>query len=346
MQVQISLIKKLSNEILTKIGVPKDEANIITDTVMYAHLRGKGTHGIGRYPIYARKVRENLMKAKTNLEVVSDSGAVMVLDANHGFGQVATFKGMEKAILKATENGVGVVGIRHSNSFGTSGYFVEMAAKENMVGIIFANSSPAIAPTGGNTSLFGTNPIGIGFPGSQNKPAIILDMATSKAARGKIRLAAKNDEQIPLGWALDKEGNPTTDPNKALEGSMIPIGDHKGFGLSLIVDVLAGALTGAAFGGDVKRLNHKDSLSNYGHLIIVLDISRFQSISEFTSKMEYLTNQVKSAGDSDNVFLPGEKSYISQSKSNGIVNISDKQVEEINKLAQSFGNKHLIKPAN
>ncbi len=332
MELSIQKIEALSNQILEKIGVPNDEAKIITDTVKYAHLRGKGTHGIGRYSIYNRKIEENLMQANTDLTVISDSGTSIVLDAQNGFGQVATYKGMELAIKKAKEFGMGAVAIRHSNSFGTSGYFVDMAADENMVGILFANSGPAIAPTGGNKPLFGTNPIGIGFPGGNNKPNVILDMATSNAARGKIRLAALNNEEIPQGWAIDNKGNPTTDANEALKGSMVPIGDHKGYGLSLIVDVLAGLLTGAAFGGDVNRLNHKDKISNYGHLILVMDIERFQTLTDFKTKMDYLTRNVKETKVEQEIFLPGESSYIRQELAKGVVTLTDKQVELVNNL--------------
>jgi L-2-hydroxycarboxylate dehydrogenase (NAD+) len=335
MQVKINAINNISHEILIKLGVPNDDAGIIVNSIVYAHQRGKGTHGVGRLPIYARKIKEGLMTAETKLCAVNENTAVCLYDARHGFGQIAAYKGMEIAIEKAKQYGIGVVGIRHSNNFGTAGFFVELAAKSNMISFIFANSSPAIAPTGGKTPIFGTNPIGIGFPGGSSQPSVILDMATSNAARGKIRLAAKNGEQIPKGWALDINGNPTTDPVEALKGSMIPVGGHKGFGLSLIVDVIAGLLTGSAFGGDVKPLNHKDCFSDYGHLIIALNINSFIDINEYAEKMDYLTKRVKESGEENQVFLPGEHSY--KLYNSDIIDISDKQVNEINELAGSLG---------
>ncbi|MCD7937467.1 MAG: Ldh family oxidoreductase [Tannerellaceae bacterium] len=335
MDVSISSIKNVSYGILSKLGVPQSDAKIIVDTIVYAHQRGKGTHGIGRILIYARKIQEGLMTAKTEFCAIKDNFAVSLYDAQHGFGQVAAYKGMEMAIKKASQYGVGVVGVRHSNNFGTAGFFVDLAANNNMIGFIFANSSPAIAPTGGNTPIFGTNPIGIGFPGGHNKPAVILDMATSNAARGKIRLAAKNGDSIPVGWAFDSYGNPTTDPIKALKGSMVPIGGHKGFGLSLIVDVIAGLLTGSAFGGDVKALNHKDEFSDYGHLMIAININSFLSYEDYLDKMDYLTNQVKQCGEKNEVFLPGEHSF--KLFNSDMVTVSDKQIIEINSLATSLG---------
>ena len=340
MQVKINSIQNISYQILSKIGVPNDDAEIIVDSIVYAHQRGKGTHGVGRLPIYVRKVKEGLMTSVTKLCVIKDNFAVSLYDAQHGFGQIAAYRGMEIAIEKARQYGVGAVGIRHSNNFGTAGFFVDFAAKNNMIGFIFANSSPAIAPIGGKTAIFGTNPMGIGFPGGNNQPAVILDMATSHAARGKIRLAAKNGESIPEGWALDSDGNPTTDPIEALKGSMMPVGGHKGFGLSLIVDVIAGLLTGSAFGGDVKPLNHKDGLSDYGHLMIAINIRSFLDYKEYLDKMDYLSKRVKECGEEGNIYLPGEHSF--SLFNSDIVNISDKQVDEINSLANSLGIKEQI----
>lgn len=337
MKVKIEDIANVAAKILQKIGVPDNQTNVIVETIKYAHLTDKGTHGIGRLPIYVRKIKDGLMSAETTLNAISETSVISHFDANNGFGQVAAYLGMENAIQKAKLHGVGVVGIKGSNNFGTAGFFVELAAKNNMIGFIFSNSSPAIAPTGGNKPIFGTNPISIGFPGGINKPPVILDMATSNAARGKIRLAAVNGEEIPTDWALDENGNPTTNPLEALKGSMNPIGGYKGYGLSLVVDVLAGLLTGASFGGDVKPLNHKDAQSNYGHLIIALNIGFFQEIPHFINNMEYLSNNVKACGDEQKIFLPGEKEFIFKNNSCGLVNVSDKQIEEINSLSDHLG---------
>ncbi len=337
MKVSIETIKNTSDEILKKVGVPEDDRNIIVNSIIYAHLANKSTHGIGRLPIYVRKIKEGLMSAKTNLTVIKDTPVLSHFDAQNGFGQVAAFKGMKIAIEKAKVYGTAVVGIKGSNNFGTAGFFAELAAKNNMIGIICSNASPAIAPTGGYKPIFGTNPISIGFPGGNNKPPVILDMATSNAARGKIRLAAVNGEKIPDDWALDKNGMPTSDPLEALKGSMIPIGGYKGYGLSLAIDVLAGLLTCSSFGGDVKSLNHSDSLSRNGHLIIVINISFFQDVPTFINKMDYLTENIKACGDEQMIFLPGEKKYNFQLNSKGIGDVSDKQVENINSLTKQLG---------
>lgn len=342
-RVRIIDISKTSTEILRKIGVPQEEVDIIVDTIIYAHLRNKGTHGIGRIPIYISKIQEGLMSAKTELIEMKDSPVISIYNAGNGFGQIAAYKGMSIAIKKAQKFGVGIVGIRNSNNFGTAGYFVDYAAKKNMMAFIFANSAPAIAPTGGTKAILGTNPIGIGCPGGNEKSTVILDMACSIAARGKIRLAAKNGESIPDDWALDANGISTTDPYEALKGTLNPIGGHKGYGLSLFVDIIAGILTGAAYGGDVKPLNHASEVANNGHFILVLNIEYFQHLTEFKSKMDYLTDNIKSCGDKHHIRLPGEGGNNCINEYSETITISEKQVEEINSLASKLSvNSRLI----
>ena len=162
-------------------------------------------------------------------------------------------------------------------------------------------------------------------------------MAVSNAARSKIRLAAKNGESIPDGWAIDSAGRSTTDPLEALKGSMVPIGGYKGFGLALVVDILAGLLTGSAFGGDVKPLNNKDSFSDYGHLMMAINIDFFLNTKDYSDKMNYLVKRVKECGEDNSIFLPGEHSYNLNKSTSNTVDVLDKQVNEINDLACSLG---------
>ena len=336
-KIKVENLRSVTRNILLSVGVPVQEADIITDSVLYAHCREKHTHGIGRLSIYVRKIQEHLMAANTEMVTLNESASFALLDANNGFGQVAGYRAMEKCIEKAKECGVGLVGVRNSNNFGTAGFLTEYATQKGMIGIALSNSAPAIAPTGGSRAVLGTNPLSIAFPCNGELPSIVLDMATSMAARGKIRLAAKNGESIPLGWALDVNGNPTDDPVEALKGSLIPIGDYKGYGLSLAIDVLAGLLTGAAFGGDVKPLNDPTGTSGYGHLFIAIDIGRFMTMDDYEKKINVLVSNIKKCGDPDKVLMPGERSY-QMSMKNGIdVSLSQKQVEEVNALASQLG---------
>ncbi len=332
MRVKVEDIYEISKQILVKAGVPSEHSSIVADTIVYAHTRGKHTHGLGRIPIYLRKIEENLMDASTTINVINDEAAVYHIDANNGFGQVVTYYAMEKAIEKAKKYGIGFAGVKDSNNFGTAGYFAKMASDNHMIGLVFANSAPAIAPAGGDKPLFGTNPLSMSFPMENVDCPFVFDMATSIAARGKIRLAAKNGDPIPEGWALDENGHATTDAEEALKGSMLPIGGYKGVGLSMMVDVLAGMLTGAGFAGNVKGLNHKTDLSRNGHALIVIDIERFMDWEEYLERAKYFQNQVHECGGE----LPGEGSYKKVIENLEYVEIPDKQGLEINSIAEEF----------
>lgn len=338
--VSINELRRVATELLKNSGVPDEENTIITDSIEFAHRRGKHTHGIGRVPIYLKKIDKGLMSAKTGEKIVKESSVIDVIDANHGFGQVSACHAIEKATEKAAVYGVGIVGVKNSNNFATAGFISEMALKKNMIGIVMSNSAPAIAPTGGKKPLFGTNPLSIAFPGTPDNYPIVMDMAMSVAARGKIRLADKNGEKIPFGWALDPEGNATDDPSLAIKGTMIPIGDHKGYGLSLAIDILAGLLTGSGFAGDVKPLGFMDGYSGYGHLVIAINPEFFLTKEEYCEKINYLIKQVKATGKDDMIYLPGEISQKKADTQGDTVSISDKQIVEINSLCDS----KMIKP--
>ena len=232
MVVKVEDLWSRSVAILCSVGVPEGDAGMVADSIVYAHTRGKHTHGIGRMPIYIRKIREGLLNPLTPMTLVRDNPALAVYDAENGFGQVAALRAMDTAISRAKLYGIGAAGVRNSNNFGTAGFIGEHAAFQGMIGFVIANSGPAIAPTGGRKAVLGTNPICAAFPGNDTIPPVIFDMACSNAARGKIRLAAKNGEKIPFGWAVDENGRETNDPNEALKGTMMPIGGYKGFGLA------------------------------------------------------------------------------------------------------------------
>ncbi len=336
--VKVSELKQLSIDLLERVGVPVSQASIIADSIVFAHQTGKSTHGINRLPIYLKKIKLGFMTAETKLTPIIDQETISVYSAEHGFGQVAMYFGMEIAINKAIENGIGVVGIRNSNNFGTAAFFADLAAQKRMISMIFSNSAPAIAPWGGKEPIFGTNPIAWGFPGTEDHPPIILDMAVSKVARGKIRAAAKCREKIPFGLALDKNGKPTDDPFEAIYGSMIPIGEYKGYGLALVVDILAGLLTGGSFGGNVKPLSYDKGYSDYGHLIIILNPDYFINEHDYNEKMNQLISKIKKTDYEKNIFLPGEQSFICKKQAFEYVELSETLWSELCRLLQEEKN--------
>lgn len=335
--VKVTDLHECVAAILIKNGVPESDAKIVADSIIYAHTRGKHTHGIARMPIYIRKIKANLMNPLTPLSVIKESPVISVLDAENGFGQVAAIRATDKCIETAKVYGIGLVGVKDSNNFGTAGFIGEHATKAGMIGVVLSNSGPAIAPTGGNKPIFGTNPLCVSYPAAGNYPPIIFDMACSTAARGKIRLAAKNGERIPLGWAIDEDGNETDDPDKALKGTMIPIGNYKGYGLAMCIDILAGMMTKSGFAGKVKNLDHPTDIARYGHMVIAINPQFFMSAEEYQSGMSTLISNIKNSGEKEAIYFPGEKSYITAQKNQIYVDIKQNLLDDLHILAEKSG---------
>lgn len=332
--ITIESLRETTQELLKTWQVPKEQAKVITDTIVYAHNHEKHTHGITRMPIYEKKMRLGLMPRNTVVEKIMDTVSMTVFDCNNGFGQIAADIAMRNCIEKAKKTGVGISFVRNSNNFGVAGYFGEIAANEEMVGMVVTSSGPAVAPPGGTKSIFGTNPICYAFPSKNGN--IVLDMAISEAARGKIRLAEKNGEKIPFGWAVDREGNPTDNPTEALKGNMLAIGGVKGFGLAMSIDILAGLLSGSAFGGEIKPLGAEDAPSRHGHMMLAIDISKLMTVEEYDKKIEQLILAVKGCGEDGNIYMPGEKSGRNALKNAVKVELKDKQIQDYNELAKKF----------
>ena len=338
-QVNIA-IDNLSEVVLStlcKVGVSVEDSQIILDTILFANRRGVATHGVGRLPLYVHKIAAGHYNPKNDIEVLADNAAFALLDAHNGFGQVVAYKATQMAIVKAKKYGISIVGVRNSNNFGTAGYFGDMAARQGCAAMVFANAAPAIAPTGGNKTIFGTNPLCYAYPGDEKHNPILLDMATTVAARGKIRLAAKNGEKIPFDWAIGPDGQPTDDPAIALQGSLLPIGGYKGYGLSMFVDIFAGMLTGSSYAGEVKNLSKMDENSGNGHLFIVIDVDKFMTIEEKSARIAHFYEAVKACGEEGKVFMPGEIEYNKLEKASQTVQISIKQFEDINAIAEEVG---------
>lgn len=335
--IALTALERFAGDALKSQGVPAADADLVVASIRFAHSHGKGTHGIGRLPIYVNRIRQGLMQAKTPLTQLSAAPAMALLDAGDGFGQVAAIRGMDRAIDMARSCGIGMVGIRHSHNFGTAAFIAARAVEQGMAGQVFSNAAPAIAPTGGKTAVFGTNPMAWGFPAPKGHPPILLDMATSQAARGKIRLAATNGEPIPLGWALDAEGRPTEDPVAALAGSMLPVGGAKGYGLSVVVDIMAGLMTRSASGGAARNLNSPDGPSRCGHMLLAIDIARLMPFDDYIAGMEALIAATKAAGETGAVYLPGERGGTYMQGRGDAVPISDAVLTKLDALAAEIG---------
>lgn len=335
----VDKLKRFSDEVLIKVGVAPEDAEIITETLIMGDLREVKSHGIVRLPTYVGRIEAGVMLARAPVGKVADNQAMALLDAGNSFGQVAGHHAMKLAMSKARNYGCGVVAVKNSNHFGITAYYSMLAAAEDMIGIVMTNASPAMAPFRTKTPLLGTNPISFAIP-AKNSPPIVLDMSTTVTARGRIRYAALTGKEIPLGWALDKEGKPTTNAQEALEGSLEAIGGVKGFGLSLIVDILCGILTSTSMTGEVKNVTNNSGPAKTGHFFMALDISRFDGTDNFKAKVDAVIGKVKSLPSVDGgpVFMLGEIEH-----NNTLKNLEqgvplDKEViNSLNTLAMRYG---------
>jgi LDH2 family malate/lactate/ureidoglycolate dehydrogenase len=302
-----------------KAGMPIEDAKTIADTLVQADLWGHQSHGVLRMPWYLERIRLGTMSPTTKIDTVRDHGAVAVLDGNEGVGQVIAKHAMTLAISKAKTHGMASVAVRNSNHFGTLMYFTRMATEQSCIAFLTSNGGPAMAPWGGaKTKLIGANPWSIAAPvsaiSSSSAPAgklapMMLDMANTGVARGKIYLAKNRGERIPEGWAMDSDGRPTTDPEEAIKGLILPMAHHKGYAIATLMDVFAGVLSGSKFLDGVFSPYHYDKKSGAGHMFTVYDIEAFMPLQEFHARMAVFVGTIKANPKAEGVseiFYPGE----------------------------------------
>lgn len=289
-------------------GMPADDAKLVADTLVQADLWGHQSHGVLRLPWYLARLKAGVCAAVAKPSFAVDAGAVAVIDGGDAMGQVLTAHAMKDAIRRAKAHGLAAVALRHSNHFGTALYYTLMAARAGCVAFLSTNASPAMAPWGGRKKTVGTNPWSWAAPAGRHAP-MVLDIANTGVARGKIYLAKQKGEPIPSGWAIDANGAPTTDAAAAIEGVILPMAGHKGYAIATVMDMLSGVLSGSAFGDAVAGPYQTDRKSGAGQMMIVLNIEVFQPLAEFNARMEALIAQLKSvplAQGHDEIFYPGE----------------------------------------
>jgi len=294
-------------------GLPKADAQILADLMVEADLRGSDTHGAIRLPLYVRRLRAGGINAAPNIRVISERDSVALIDGDNGMGHLVMRRAAELAIEKAKATGIGWVGARMSNHAGPAALYVTMPLAHDMIGLYFAvGSNNHLPPWGGNESLLGTNPMAVAVP-AMEEPAIVLDMAPTVAAYGKVRLKAQRGESMPVGWMIDREGKPLTDPKRADEGHLMPIGDYKGYGLSLVIGILAGALNDAALGRQViDFVKEPGKATNTGQAIAALSIDAFMPANEFKRAVDDVVRDIRDSRrlpGVERIRLPGEKSH-------------------------------------
>jgi len=323
-RVEASELEEFVAGVMARHGVPAEDARVTARVLVTADLQGIPSHGVARLGRYLAGIDEGFIAPGVEPELVEPAPTIAVMDARHGLGQVAAVRAMELAIDKARVGGLGLVTVKRSNHFGIAGYYARMALEQRMIGVAMTNSSPVVVPTFGTQVMLGSNPIAFAAP-ADGHPGFVLDAATSVVARGKLEDRDRDRAQAPAGWAIDRDGHDALDPGVFLRdlrdrvgGGLLPLGGHgerfsghKGYGLALMVDVLCGVLSGAAFGPFVLERPRGDrAVPDVGHFFMAIDIQRFMPLDEFEGRMaEYigLLRDGDRAEGQERIWIHGEK---------------------------------------
>lgn len=313
-------LRRIGRRIFIAAGSSEDEAGIVVDHLVEANLKGHDSHGVGMIPNYLRNLAGGKAASNEKGKLVNDAGAFIVYDGARGYGQITAREATLLGIARAKENGVAVVALRNAHHIGRVGTYGEMCAAEGLVSISFVNLTdqrPAVAPWRGGDGRFGTNPVTVAIPGPTPDRPIIADMATSKIAMGKVRVARNKGQQIDPETLLDNSGQPTTDPNvmyRRPRGALVTFGEHKGYALAFICEMLAGAVTGS---GTMRPERQGAELVTNGFLLIVIDpgriVDRNWLIDEITAMTDYVTAS-RPRNPAEPVLIPGDPERLSRAK--------------------------------
>lgn len=281
--------------LLRACAVPEADAAESADNLLFGNLRGVDSHGIRLLLFYLEHIRAGTIRLEATGEVLMRAGGVAAFDGQHQLGAATARRCVALALELAGEGGIGFVTARRTNHFGIAAYWARKIADQGMLGFAFCNASPIVAPWQAKESRYGTNPICCAVPGPYER-SFLLDMATTTVAANRIFKAAMNHEpSIPLGWAMDKEGRPTTDPQEAYRGLIAPLGGYKGSGLAVMVEILTSVLAGGAMGTEVGGIRFTDKPVDVSHSFLAIDVRRFMPGEEFTARMERLVEMIHSA---------------------------------------------------
>ncbi|MFZ8783218.1 MAG: Ldh family oxidoreductase [Desulfurococcaceae archaeon] len=323
-RVTASSLKRLVREVFTALGVREGDAEVVADVLVTADLMGISSHGVQRVERYVAGIERGAVNVNAEMRLVVDASTVLVLDADNGLGQVAALRAMQYGIARARELGVGVVLVRRSHHFGIAGYYALKAVEHGMIGVAMTNSEPLVAYIGTVERYLGTNPIAFAAP-RKHPPPLLYDGALSVVPVGKIEVYSKLGREIPEGWVISASGEIMRGDARRVyeairrrEAAILPLGGyledfggHKGSGLALVVDVICGVLSGAAWGFHVGYTTVRDA--NVGHALVALDISKVMRLEEFYERLEQMISEIKSLKKSpwtENIWIPGEKAWL------------------------------------
>ncbi|MXP41380.1 Ldh family oxidoreductase [Altererythrobacter soli] len=338
MRIDLRAYSRLLAELVRRGGVDEAQAKTLEENLTWCDMVGRRNHGIERLPILLERV------AAGGIACPCDPGFVRVglnsckLDAANGFGHHAGRVAMDRACELAARSGVGVVTVHNTNFFGAGGYYAYLAAERGMIGLALSNSFPKVAAAGGIAPVLGTNPLALAAPRRGGRP-VLIDMSTAAVAGSTIREAIDRDVDLAEGIAIDAAGRPITDPRKALAGTLLPAAGAKGYGLAILVELLAGVLSGAGVAGQVSSMyKHVAAGGNNGHFFLALDVRHWMAMHEWYDRVEALAAALLGSGPPGSVRLPGDRCWAEYERSlaEGIL-IEDHTFAHIERLADSLG---------
>ncbi len=334
-------LQGFTSAVLQKVGLPQGDADTCARLMVRADLHGADGHGVFRLPQYVRRIKGGAVNVRPRVRIEREAAGMALVDGDNGMGHVVMSFAAKTAIAKARTAGAAWVGVRASNHAGPASLYATMPLEHDMIGLYLAvGNANHMAPWGGIDLLLSTNPVAIAVPGE--RAPVVLDMATTVAAYGKVKTKAQRGETMPEGWMIDREGRPLTDPKRSSEGLLLPIGGYKGYGLSLMIGLLAGTLNRAALGSQTVDFNADDtSVTNTGHAVVALSIAAFGDVAAFKRDVDRVAAELRASRrlpGVDRIWLPGEQSRAKlEERSARGVPVPPALAESLARLAREVG---------
>jgi LDH2 family malate/lactate/ureidoglycolate dehydrogenase len=339
-RVGAAQLLELVSAMFRRCDMSEADALLLADTLVFADLSGIHSHGVLRVPEYAQKLTVNGVDPQGQPQVVRQMGACLVVDGNNSMGQIGCQFAMQKAIERAQEHGVGVAAVRGSNHCGAMAYFAMQALAVDMIGWATTNALPTMAPWGGTDRIVGINPLAVAIPAGTQFP-ILFDAAFSGSSHGKIRIHQQKNLPLPDGWALDADGQPTTDPARAIDGLLTPIGGFKGVSLAMLMGVFSSMLSGAAYGTELGNMEDGPTAGQDGHFLMAINVAAFEDVSQFKKRVDAAIAQIHESHKATGVerlFVAGEPECLRRQEyeAKGIP-LNDITLQDIGVTARALG---------
>jgi LDH2 family malate/lactate/ureidoglycolate dehydrogenase len=321
-------------------GMSDDDASLLADSLVQADLRGVHSHGVLRVPEYVKKLALDGVDPRGRPAIVRDGGACLVVDGGNSMGQIGAQFAMTRAIERAATHGIAAVSVRGSNHCGTMAYYAMQALSRDMIGLATTNALPTMAPWGGAERILGINPLGVAIPAGEEHP-IVYDAAFSGSSHGKIRIYQQKGMTLPEGWAMDRDGRPTTDPTAAIDGLLQPIGGFKGAGLAMLMGILSSMLSGAAYGTELGNMEDGPKAGQDGHFFAAIKVDAFEDVATFKARVDAAIRElhaVRLAPGVDRAYAPGEPEHVTEEayRRDGIP-LNDVTVADLRRVGAGLG---------